>query len=326
MRRRHLLLAAAALPAPALAQTAAAPAGRPWSPPTRMIIPYGAGNITDVVARVLLDVLGQRHGWRSAADNQPGAGGMMGANNLIRAPADGSVFGVVSAAALTILPHIQRPRFDPFPELQPITGLTISHSFLAVNAQLPVRSLAELVAHARARPANDPIFYPSPGAGTVPHINMVALCHALDFPMVHVPYRTSAAGNTDLLANRVQVTMDSFALTLTHMRSGALRPLAFNGPRRHALLPEVPTLAEVAPGVELTNSWQGLFFPKGTPPAILARAAEELQETVNSAAFIEKMPVGASPFALPPAELARQVASESARIGRLAAAINLTLE
>jgi tripartite-type tricarboxylate transporter receptor subunit TctC len=322
MRRRHIVAGlAATLPHPLLAQGT-----RPWSPPARMIIPYGAGNITDVVARVLLDVLGQRHGWRSAADNQPGAGGMMGANNLIRAPADGTVFGVVSAAALTILPHIQRPRFDPFPELQPITGLTISRSFLAVNAQVPARSLDELVTYARSRPKDDPLNYPSPGAGTVPHINLVALSHALDFPLQHVPYRTSAAGNTDLLANRVQVTMDSFALTLSHMRAGTLRPIAFNGPQRHPLLPDVPTFAEVAPTVELTNSWQGLFFPKGTPPSALTRAAEELQDTVNYSAFIERLPAGASPFALPPAELARQVATESERIGRLAAAINLTIE
>ncbi|MGG5823710.1 tripartite tricarboxylate transporter substrate binding protein [Falsiroseomonas sp. HW251] len=318
MLRRSLLLAA--LARPALAQT------RAWSPPTRMIIPYGAGNITDVVARVLLDVIGPRHGWRTAADNQPGAGGMMGANNLIRATPDGSVFGVVSAAALTILPHIQRPRFDPFPELQPITGLTISHSFLAVNAQVPVRTLDELVAYARSRPKDDPLNYPSPGAGTVPHINLVALSHALDFPLQHVPYRTSAAGNTDLLANRVQVTMDSFALTLQYMRDGRLTPIAFNGPQRHPLLPDVPTFAEAAPQVQLTNSWQGLFFPKATPAAITERAAAELRDTVTSHAFIERLPPGATPFALPPDELARQVASESARIGRLAAEINLTID
>jgi tripartite-type tricarboxylate transporter receptor subunit TctC len=160
----------------------------------------------------------------------------------------------------------------------------------------------------------------------VPHINLVALSHALDFPLQHVPYRTSAAGNTDLLANRVQVTMDSFALTLEHMRSGRLTPIAFNGPRRHPLLPSVPTFAEVAPGVELTNSWQGLFFPKGTPAAVLDRASEELRETVAAPEFVARLPPGAAPLALPPDELARQVATESARIGRLAAAINLTLE
>jgi tripartite-type tricarboxylate transporter receptor subunit TctC len=321
MLRRHLLLAgAAALPRPLLAQS-----GRPWTPPTRMIIPYGAGNITDQVARVLLEVLGQRHGWRSAADNQPGAGGMLGANNLIRAPADGSVFGIVASAALTIVPHTQRnPRFDPLPELVPVGGVSVSSSFLAVNAALPVRSVAELVAHARARPADNPIFYYSPGNATVPHLNLEALRRHLDFPMQHVPYRTSAAGNTDLIANRVQVTMDSFSITLPHMQSGALRPLAFNGTARHPLMPDVPTFAEAAPGLQLVNSWQGLFFPRGTPQPIVDRAAEDLLDAVNSPAFIERLPVGVSPFPHGPAELTTRAREEKERVGQLVAAIGLT--
>jgi tripartite-type tricarboxylate transporter receptor subunit TctC len=321
MRRRPLLLSAfAALPCPAFAQ-----APRGFSPPTRMIIGYGAGNITDQVARVLLDVVGQRHGWRTAAENLPGAGGMLGANNLIRAPADGSICGVVAAAALTILPHIQRnPRFDPFPDLQAVTGLAISSSFLAVNAALPVRSVAELAAHCRSRPADNPVFYYSPGNATVPHLNLEALSRGLDFPMQHVPYRTSAAGNTDLLANRVQVTMDSFSITLPHIQSGALRPLAYNGTERHPLLPEVPTMAEAAPGVELMNAWMAVFFPKATPAATVDRAAADILDSVRSPAFAEKLPIGTAPFALGPAELADRVRSEGARIGRLIAAIGLT--
>jgi tripartite-type tricarboxylate transporter receptor subunit TctC len=322
MHRRHILLAGAAI---ALPRPAPAQSGRAWSPPTRMIIPYGAGNITDQVARVLLEVLGQRHGWRVAADNQPGAGGMLGTNNLIRAQTDGSVFGVVSAAALTILPHTQRqPRFDPLPELQPVCGVSISSSFLAVHASLPVRSVAELAAHARARPADNPLFYYSPGNATVPHLNLEALRRHLDFPMQHVPYRTSAAGNTDLLANRVQVTMDSFSITLPHMQSGVLRPLAYNGAARHPLLPEVPTIAEAAPGLQLVNSWQALFFPRGTPQPVVDRAAEDLLDTVNSAAFIEKLPIGTAPFPHDPAALAARAREEKERVGRLVAEIGLT--
>ncbi len=320
MRRRHVLLLSATLPLPALAQ-----APRAWSPPSRMIIGYGAGNITDQVARVLIEAVGQRHGWRMAADNLPGAGGMLGANNLIRAPADGSVCGVVAAAALTILPHIQRnPRFDPFPELQAVTGLAISSSFLAVHASLPVRSVAELAAYARSRPVENPVFYYSPGNATVPHLNLEALSRALDFPMQHVPYRTSQAGNTDLLANRVQVTMDSFSITLPHIQAGTLRPLAFNGTARHPLLPDVPTMAEAAPGVQLMNAWMAVFFPKATPAAIVNRAAEDLLDTVNAPAFAEKLPIGTTPFALGPAALAERVQSEGERIGRLIAAIGLT--
>ncbi len=321
MRRRHWLMGSlAAFPLPAFAQVP-----RAWAPPTRMIIGYGAGNITDQVARVLLEVMGQRHGWRTAAENLPGAGGMLGANNLIRAPADGSVCGVVAAAALTILPHIQRnPRFDPFPDLQAVTGLAISSSFLAVNAALPVRSLAELVAHARSRSADNPVFYYSPGNATVPHLNLEALARGLDFPMQHVPYRTSAAGNTDLLANRVQVTMDSFSITLPHIQSGALRPLAFNGTERHPLLPDVPTMAEAAPGIQLMNAWMAVFFPKATPAATVDRAAADILDAVRSPAFAEKLPIGTSPFALGPAELAERVRSEGARIGRLITEIGLT--
>jgi tripartite-type tricarboxylate transporter receptor subunit TctC len=317
--RRHAILAGAALPLPAFGQS------RAWSPPTRMIIGYGAGNITDQVARVLLEVVGQRHGWRTAAENLPGAGGMLGANNLIRAPADGSVCGVVAAAALTILPHIQRnPRFDPFPDLQAVTGLAISSSFLAVHASLPVRTLAEFVAYARSRPADNPVFYYSPGNATVPHLNLEALRRALDFPMQHVPYRTSQAGNTDLLANRVQVTMDSFSITLPHIQAGTLRPLAFNGTERHPLLPEVPTMAEAAPGVQLMNAWMAVFFPKATPAPVVDRAAEDLLDAVRSPAFAEKLPIGTTPFALGPAELAERVRSEGARIGRLIQEIGLT--
>ena len=322
MDRRHLLMATGALAAP---RFAFAQGARPWSPPQRKIIGYGAGNITDQVARVLLDVVAQRHGWRTAAENLPGAGGMLGANNLIRAPADGSVCGVVAAAALTILPHIQRnPRFDPFPELQAVTGLAISSSFLAVHASLPVRTLADLVAYARSRPADNPVFYYSPGNATVPHLNLEALRRGLDFPMQHVPYRTSAAGNTDLLANRVQVTMDSFSITLPHMQAGTLRPLAFNGTQRHPLLPDVPTMAEAAPGVELMNAWMAVFFPKATPAATVDRAAADILDAVRSPAFAEKLPVGTSPFALGPAELSARVQSESTRIGRLIQQIGLT--
>lgn len=322
MRRRHALLAAPALLLPT---GGGAQPARGWSPPTRVIIPYGPGNITDQVARLLIDALGQQHGWRPVADNQPGAGGMLGTLNLIRSPADGSTFGVIAVAALAIVPHLQRPaRYDPLTDLVPVGGISISSSFLAVHASLPVRSLAELAAHARSRPAGDPLFYYSPGNATVPHLNLEALRRALDFPMQHVPYRTSAAGNTDLLANRVQVTMDSFSITLPHIQSGVLRPLAYNGAARHPLLPEVPTFAEAAPGVSLLNAWQALFFPRGTPEPTVQRAAADLLATVNSAGFVDKLPVGVTPFPLGPAELSARIRAENERLGRLVAEIGLT--
>jgi tripartite-type tricarboxylate transporter receptor subunit TctC len=320
MRRRQLLaVTAAGFPGLAAAQPA-----RTAAPPSRFIVPYGAGNITDQVARVLADALAPRWGGRLVVDNQPGAAGMLGTLNLIRAPADGSTFAMISVAALAIAPHLAKPaRYDPFTDLTPIAGVSVSSAYLAVNAAMPVRSLAELVAYARARPESDPLFYYSPGNASVPHLNLEGLRRALDFPMQHVPYRTSAAGNTDLLANRVQVTMDSFSITRPHMQAGTLRPLAFNGAARSADFPDVPTFAEAAPEVPMLNAWQGLFFPPGTPRAVVERTGQDVLEVISTPDFAAKLPIGVTPFTLGPPELTAQIRRDNERLGRLVAAIGL---
>lgn len=316
MLRRQILAAGAALPIPRIAAA--------QSTPTRFIVPYGPGNITDQVARVLSEALTQRLGWRLTVDNQPGAGGVLGTLNLIRAPADGSTFAMISVAALAIVPHITRPpRYDPLTDLTPISGVSVSSAFLAVNAAVPAHSLEELVAVARGRPADAPLFYYSPGNATVPHLNLENLRRRLDFPMQHVPYRTSGAGNSDLLANRVQVTMDSMAVTLPHLQSGALRALAYNGAQRHPDFPSVPTFAEAAPEVQMLNAWQALFFPPGTPAPVVERVGRDIVATITEPAFAAKLPVGTQPFTLGPAELAAHMRRDHERLGRLAAEIGL---
>jgi tripartite-type tricarboxylate transporter receptor subunit TctC len=324
MKRRHLVLSAAAAVSswPGLA---AAQANLPVGGPTRLIVPYGAGNITDQVARVFVDALAQQKGRRLVVDNQPGAGGMLGTLSLIRAPADGSTLGVISVAALAIAPHLAKPsRYDPFTDLVPVSGVSVSSAFLAVNAALPVHSIADLVAYARSRPESDPVFYYSPGNATVPHLNLETLRRALDFPMQHVPYRTSASGNTDLLANRVQVTMDSVSVTLPHLQSGALRPLAYNGTSRDPAFPDVPTFAEAAPSVPMLNAWSGLFFPRGVAQLVVDRTAREMLETLSAPSFAEKLPAGVKPFVLGPAELAAYIRRDNERLGKLVAEIGLT--
>jgi len=316
MRRRHLLAAAAApLAGPALAQGGT----------VKFIVPYGAGNITDQVARVFAEAYAAHTGRRLVVDNQPGAGGMLGTLSIIRAPADGSTLGIVSVAALAIAPHLAKPsRYDPFTDLAPIAGVSVSSAFLAVNAALPVRTVEELAAHCRARPEGDPVFYYSPGNATVPHLNLETIRRALDFPMQHVPYRTSAAGNTDLLANRVQVTMDSASITLPHLQSGALRPLAYNGRQRDPNFPDVPTFAEAMPGTAMLNAWSGLFHPRGTPQPVTDRAARDILGTVATPAFAERLPVGVAPFIMNADELAALIRRDNERLGRLVAELNLT--
>lgn len=304
-----------------LAGLAAMPARAQTPRPGRMIIPYGAGNVTDQVARVVIDALAPRWGGRLVADNQPGAGGMLGAYNLSRATPDGSVFGMVAVAALAIAPHtVAQMRYDPLADLVPVAGVSVSSSFLAVNGALPVRNLAELAAYARAQP----VFYYSPGNATVPHLNIAAISRALGVAMEHVPYRTSAAGNTDVLAGRIQVTMDSVSLTMPHLQSGALRPLAYNGVSRHPDFPAVPTMAEALPGLTLLNAWQGLFFPRGTPQAIIQPVADDVMAAMAAPDFAARLPPGTTPMPLDAQGLTALLRRDHARLGVLVREIGLT--
>jgi len=289
-------------------------------------VPYGAGNITDQVGRVFLDRHAARTGQQFVIENQPAAGGTVGAYNIAQSPADGSVMGMVSAAALTIAPHANRQavRYDPVTDFVPVCGAYLSSTYLAVHASLPVRTLQELAAYAKARPSDNPIFYGSPGNATVPHLNIETVSRAFGFQMQHVPYRTSAAANTDLLANRVQVTMDSASITVPHMQTGVLRPLAYSGPTRSAEFPNIPTFREAAPQAQMLNAWSAFFLPKRAPAAVVDRLVPAFRATSADPDFIAKLPLSASPLVLSPAELTERIRSENERLSRLIAALGIT--
>jgi len=310
-----LALSIAPLARPALAQ--------PWpARPVRFIVPYGAGNQADLVARVLAEGLGTRWGVRPVIENVAGAGGAIGVAQIARAAPDGYTIGLIAIAALAITPHISPPPYDPLTDLQPIVGCSVSRSALAVNAELPARNLAEFVALARSR-RDSPLFYYSPGTGTVPHLAGEMLSRALDFPSNHVPYRTAAAGVADLVAGRVQFCVDGTTVTLPHIEVGRVRPLVAISPSRVALLPDTPSLAEVAPGVELPSAWQALQGPRGFPPEIAARIGADVAALLADPAFAARYPQGSDPLPLTAAEAAAQIRSDHARFGALVRELGL---
>jgi len=299
--------------------------GAAWpARPVRMVVPYGAGNQADQVARVLAEHLSQRWNQRVVVDNVPGAGGALGTAQLVRAPADGYTLGVVAVAALAITPHLTKPSpYDPPRDLTPIAGVTASRTFLVVRADLPAHSLAEFVALAQARPADKLLVYYSAGNGTIPHLNTELLARTLDFRALHVPYRASSAGVIDLIAGRVDFSMDSSNVTLPHVKNGTLRALFYNGPRRFAGQPDVPTLAEVARGLSLPNAWQGVFAPRGLEPKLVARIGNDIAEIVALPAFAERLPAGSEPFAAGAKEVGELMRTDLERFGRVVAEIGL---
>ncbi len=315
-RRQALGLGlAVALARPALAQS--------WpARPVRFIVPYGAGNQADQVARVLADALSARWGQRLVVDNQAGAGGGLGVSMIARAAPDGYTLGFIAIAALAVTPHLQPTPYDPIADFTGIAAVSVSRGALVVNDALPVRSVPELVALARRR-AEDPLFFYSPGTGTIPHLNMEMFRRALDFPATHVPYRTAAAGVTDLVAGRVHLALDGLTVTLPQIEAGKLRPLLAAAPRRLPQLPDVPALPEVVPGLDLPSAWQAIQAPRGFPEEIAARIAADTGALLADPDFARRMPQGSDPFPLPRAEVSARIRSEHARFGALVRELGL---
>lgn len=314
-RRGAIGLAVAGLARPGLAQ------GWPTRP-VRFIVPYGAGNQADQVARVLADGLSARWGQRLVVENQAGAGGGIGVSMIARAAPDGYTLGFIAIAALAITPHMQPTPYDPLADFTAIASVSISRGALVVHGALPARSVAELVALARSR-QGDPLFFSSPGNGTIPHLNMEMFRRALDFPATHVPYRTAAAALTDLVAGRVHMAIDGLTVTLPQIQAGALRALAAAAPARLPLLPEAPALPEVAPGLDLPSAWQSVQAPRGFPEEIAARIAADTAALLADAEFVRRLPQGSDPIVMPRAAVAARIREEHGRFGALVRELGL---
>ncbi|WP_137179588.1 tripartite tricarboxylate transporter substrate binding protein [Roseomonas sp. AR75] len=315
--RRAVLSLGALLAAPSVARAQAWP-----SRPVRFVVPYGAGNQADQVARVLADALAARWGQRLVVENLPGAGGAIGVAQIARAAPDGYTIGLIAIAALAITPHIQAAPYDPLTDLAPLGAVTVSRSALVVHPSLPVNTLAELVALARQR-SGDPLFFSSPGIGTIPHLNMEMLARALAFPAHHVPYRTAGAATADLVAGRVQMALDGITVTLPHIEAGRLRALFATGAERLPQLPEVPALAEASPGLDLPSAWQSVHGPRGLPEEIAARIAADVAALVADPDFARRLPQGSDALVLSREETAARIRSDNARFGALVRELGL---
>jgi tripartite-type tricarboxylate transporter receptor subunit TctC len=275
LARRALLLAAPVL----LTQPAAAQAGFPTRPVT-WVVPFAAGGITDTSARTLAQRMGQTLGRPVVVENRPGAGGTIGAEAVARGAPDGHTMLYGSQGPMASAPAMYPTlRYDPRRDLAPVHGIGASPHLIVAAPGRPWRTLAELVAAARARP--DGLTYASVGVGTSPHLAAETLQRAAGVRMVHAPYANGTQGLNDVIGGRVDVMWDYPLTSLPHVREGRLRALAVTDARRVALAPEVPTVAEAGvPGAELVP-WAGLFVPARTPPGAVSRLAAAMREAMG---------------------------------------------
>jgi len=269
---------ALALALPALAQFP--------SRPLRIIVPFGAGSSTDIVARIVAQSLGQGLGQPVVVENKPGADGAIAAVEVAKSPPDGHTLFIATNSPLSAAPHLRKKLpYDPLADFTPV-GFVGNYTFFAVvHPSVPAKTLGELVKHAQANPGK--LNY---GTGNTSAIVMSATFISLGkLNLVHVPYKSEPQAVTDLLSGNVQMMFSSYATIAPHLREGKLRALATTLPNRSPLLPEVPTLVEAGfPRLPMA-SWAGMLGPARMPKEVTERLNRELVALLNRAEVRESL-------------------------------------
>ena len=232
------------------------------SKPLRIIVPFGVGGPNDILARVVGHKLTEAWGQQTILDNRPGGGTIIGTEAAARAPPDGYTLMIAATSHATNPSRGHKLPFDPIRDFAPVTLIGVSPTVLIVHPSMPVKSISELVAFAKARPGQ--ISFGSGGVGTAIHLAFELLSLQSGIKMIHVPFRGQAPGIASVLGGEIPWMFAGVMPTLPHIRSGRLRPIAVSSVHRVNLLPEVPVVADMLPGFEAVP-WYGLFVPAATP-------------------------------------------------------------
>ena len=313
--RRQWLQAAAAvagglLALPALAQGEAAWPGRP----VRVIVPFPASGATDLVARVIAQRVSQELGQQLVIDNRPGAGGTIGTAEAAKAAADGYTLLFTTSSTHAISPHLMpRLAYKADKDFSPIAHTADAASVLLVTPSLPVKSVQELIAYARANPGK--LNYATSGNGTIVHLNTAAFSAQAGVEMTHIPYKGTALAIPDLIAGQTHVLFDSLPTGMPHAKAGRLRAIAVTSEKRSTLAPELPTLAESGlPGYS-SVTWFGVYLPAGASPALVEKVHKAFAKAVQAPEVAESLAkLGVEPAApRTPAQFASMVQADSNR-------------
>lgn len=262
----------------------------PWPVrPVKMLVSYPAGGANDLVARAVSAAMERALGATIVVDNRSGAAGVIGAEAAAKAPPDGYTLYMMSSAQV-LAPSLRKTLpYDPVRDFSAIALAARSSYVLAVHPSVPLRSMAELVAFAKANPGK--LNYASSGVGAGPHLATELFASMAGVQLTHVPYRGDTPALTDLVAGQVQMSFMSMAPVIAHVKSGAVRALAVASGKRSAVLPDVPTVAEQGLTGYDVGSWWGLVAPTGTPRDVIERAEGAvvpfLREPSTAARFLE---------------------------------------
>jgi tripartite-type tricarboxylate transporter receptor subunit TctC len=294
--------------------------------PIKLIAPFPAGGLADVLARAVGDEMSKALGQPVIVENRAGAGGNNGADVVAKSTPDGYTLLMSSAGILTANPFLySNMPFDAETAFIPVSNVAEMPMILVVNPKVPAQDLKELVVLAKSQP--NKLNFGSPGIGTTGHLGLAMFMHAAGVQITHVPYRGAAPAITDLIAGQIDGVVDNPPTVISHIEGGKLRPLAVAAKERMALFPNVPTAADAGVANYEANSWFGIAAPAGTPAPIVARLAKEIAAAVRTPAMQERFAKsGARLVGDTPEHFAAQIKAERAKWGEIIKAANIKAE
>lgn len=263
------------------ASIALVPSGSAWGQayparPVRLIIGGLPGTAPDVIARLIGPGMSESLGQPLILDNRGGGAGLLGAQITAAAAPDGYTFLIVGGGSLVIVPYLTtKPPYDPVGDFTPVTLVSLAPLVLASNLALPVKSVQELIGHAKAKPKD--LLYGTPGVGSIHHLTVEMLNRAAGINLMHVPYKGGPAAVIDAIAGRVQLVITTVIPLSPHIKAARLRGLAVTSAKRTSVFPDLPTVAESGVQGFESHQWFGIFTPKNTPAAVRERFYKEVR-------------------------------------------------
>ena len=287
MKRRPLISLGAALCLAAGFMASGAQAQSYPTKPIRLIVPFPAGGATDLFARSLSQKLGERLGQSVVVDNKPGAGGTLGSDLAAKAPADGYTLLLSTTSTHSIGPNLNpKMPYDAMRDFTPISQVGNAPSIMLVPNNSPAKTVKEWIDHARQNPGR--LNYASSGNGTIVQLTAELFKSQANVFVVHIPYKGTALAIPDLVSGKVDVLFDSLPTGLPHVKEGRLRALGVTSAKRSPLAPDLPAISEVLPGYE-SNTWFGVFGPKGLPADVVTKVNQAVNQTVADPEVRDKL-------------------------------------
>ena len=290
--------------------------------PIRFVVPFAAGGTSDIIGRILSVRMQEALGQSLVVDNRGGAGGTIGTNIVAKADPDGYSIVLASNGTHAIVPYLYaRLPYDPIKDFAPVSMVAITPTVLAVNTEVPAKSLKELIALAKARPG---MAFGSSGVGSTSHLSGELLATMADIRLTHVPYKSASAAYPDIFSGRVPMIFDTALSMSQHIKANRVRALAVTTPKRAINLPDLPTMSEAGlPGYAITL-WIAIYAPAGTPAPVVARLNKAIHHALGLPEVRDQMALnGAEVTYGSPAELLAATQSDLKRMGSIVKAAKI---